>query len=76
MRKIFEMSEAQLAALYEAIKPAPAMFLSGGQPMFRSQQERANDAWAALGKELGFDPMSVHPDGRGDRFFTADEVAK
>lgn len=71
MRKRFEMTEAQLAKVMEACKPTPAMFLSGGQPMFDSPQENANRAWQSLGQELGFDHMTVEPTGEGDRFFTA-----
>ena len=37
----------------------------------RNQQERANNAWEALGKKMGFDYMTVQPSGKGDRFFTA-----
>ena len=73
MRKSFEMTEAQLAKLYEAIKPVPYIIFGGMAPA--SPQERANDFWTALGREMGFDGMSVRPDGRGDRFFTA-EVAE
>lgn len=65
----FEMTEQQLQKLLEAMKPVPYMVIGGHAP--RSQQENANDAWAALGAELGFEPMSVRPNGRGDRFFSA-----
>lgn len=70
-RKEFEMSETDLAELLDAMKPQPVMFLSGGVPMFASQQERANDAWTRLGKRLGFKPMTVRPCGKGNRFFSA-----
>ena len=37
-----------------------------------SPQENANNAWARLGEELGFDSMTVRPiQGKGQRFFTA-----
>jgi len=37
-----------------------------------SQQDNANRAWAALGKKMGFDSLSVRPiGGKGQRFFTA-----
>ncbi len=71
MRKEFEMTEAQEKTLLEACKPTPAMFLSGGQPMFGTPQENANRAWSALGAELGFDGMTVEPSNKGQRFFTA-----
>lgn len=65
----FEMTQEQLNKLLAAMKPVPYMII-GGFP--RSVQENANDAWAALGKELDFDPMTVRPNGKGDRFFSAE----
>jgi hypothetical protein len=38
----------------------------------RSQQENANEAWRRLGEKLGFDYMTVRPNGKGDRFFSAE----
>jgi hypothetical protein len=71
MRKEYEMTQAQLDAILDACKPVPYMVFGGMEP--RSPQESANAAWAALGEELGFDHMTVRPNGKGDRFFTADE---
>ena len=71
MRKEYEMTQAQLDKLLEACKPVPYMVFGGMEPM--SPQENANRAWAALGEEMGFDHMTVQPNGKGDRFFTADE---
>lgn len=74
MRKEFEMSEEQKAKIMDACKPVPYIIVNGTAP--RSQQENANDAWEALGLELGFRHMTVQPvRGKGDRFFTA-EVAE
>ncbi len=73
MRKEFEMSEAQLNTLLDACQPTPVMYISGGEPMSRTPQEKANDAWRKLGDEMGFDGMTVEPSGEGDRFFTAEE---
>lgn len=73
MRKNYEMTEADLAALLAAMKPVPAIALNCGSP--QSVQERANAAWARLGKAMGFDPMTVRPTGMGDRFFSAEPVA-
>lgn len=70
MRKEFEMTEDQLAALLEACKPVRLIMLQCGQPS--SPQENANRAWCSLGKEMGFDGMTVKPTGKGDRFFTAE----
>jgi len=68
-RKDFEMTPLQLEKLLDAMKPVPYMVIGGVAP--RSVQENANAAWAALGAELGFEPMSVRPSSKGDRFFTA-----
>jgi hypothetical protein len=69
-RTDYEMSEEQLVKLIDACKPVPYMVIGGVEP--RSPQENANDAWRALGKEMGFDHMSVRPiDGKPPRFFTA-----
>jgi hypothetical protein len=76
MRKEFEMSAEQEAELLTACRPTPVMYLSGGVPMGPSPQENANAAWCALGKELGFDGMTVRPvPGKGLRFFTAEVAA-
>lgn len=73
MRREFEMTEEQLERLLEACKPVPLIMLQCGMP--RSPQQRANDAWASLGRELGFDAMSVkHGDVTNARLFTAEVV--
>jgi hypothetical protein len=74
MRKEYEMTQAQLDAILNACKPVPYMVFGGMEP--RSPQENANDAWAALGKEMGFDHMTVRPNGKGDRFFSADALSE
>lgn len=68
----YEMTEAQLAKIMEACRPVVAIMLQCGP--LRSPQENANAAWAALGKEMGFDHMTVRPTGQGDRFFTATQT--
>lgn len=72
-RKRYEMTQAQLDAIYAACKPVPYIIVGGHPPP--SPQERANAAWQRLGDELGFDGMTVQPTGEGDRFFTAEEKA-
>lgn len=67
------MNQAQLDKLLDAMQPVPLIMLQCGMP--RSQQERANDAWAKLGEEMGFDPMTVNPTGEGDRIFNAEPIA-
>ena len=71
-RENFEMTEVQLAEIMEACKSVPLIALNCGMPP--SPQENANRAWAKLGKEMGFYPMSVEPTGKGDRFFSAEVV--
>lgn len=75
MRREFEMSDAQLERIRAASKPVPAMFLSGGQPMFGTPQENANSAWRAVAAELGFIWDTARPvPGKGERFVSAEAV--
>lgn len=71
MRKQFEMSENQLEALLKASEPVPYLIVGGMPPS--SPQERANAAWVDLGREMGFQHMTVEPlPEKGDTFFTAE----
>lgn len=71
-RTEYEMSQEDFDAIINASKSTPAMFLSGGASMFGTPQENANAAWAALGREMGFDYMTVRSvPGKGERFFSA-----
>ncbi len=72
MRQTFTMTQAQYDKLLESMQPVPYMVFGGMAP--RSQQENANDAWAALGQEMGFDSMTVQP-GRSKLEFTAEPAA-
>lgn len=73
MRKEFELTETQYQTLLDACKPTPLMYLSGGTPMHKSPQENANDAWDALGNDIGFIGVTVRPAlGKSNRFFTAE----
>lgn len=69
MKRDFEMTEADLQKLMDASKPVTYMVFGGRAPS--SPQENANAAWAELGRRMGFDPMSVESNGKGDRFFRA-----
>lgn len=65
------MSEAEEKELLVQMTAQPVIkigsHLSGGDT-----QERANAAWATLGAQRGFDPMTVEPrSGFGQRHFTA-----
>jgi hypothetical protein len=69
-RTEYEMTEEDEKSLLESCKPVPAMMIGGVMPP--TPQENANRAWAALGKKMGFDYMTVRPiQGKGNRFFTA-----
>ncbi len=68
-RTNYEMTAEDLAVLLDAMHSVPAIVIGGITP--RSRQENANAAWAALGKKMGFDHMTVSPNGKGDRFFSA-----
>jgi hypothetical protein len=71
MKKLFEMNDQQHARLMAACRPVPLIMLHLGMP--RSEQENANAAWAALGREMGFSEMTVEPaPGCGDRLFYAE----
>ena len=72
MRKDFKMTQEQLDEIMEACKPQPLIAIHCGNPP--SPQERANDAWAKLGRELGFKHMTVSPNGKGDKCFNAEVV--
>lgn len=73
MRKNFEMTEEDLRVLLDSMRPSPMIALQCGAP--QSVQERANAAWASLGKKMGFDFMTVTPSGGGQRFFSAIAIA-
>ena len=65
----FEMTQEDLDTLLAAMKPVPYMVVGGHAPI--SLQENANNAWKQLGDKMGFEHMTVRPNGKGDRFFTA-----
>jgi hypothetical protein len=67
--KDYEMTQIQLDTLLDAMKPVPLIAINCGMP--KSRQGNANDAWERLGKEMGFQHMTVAPNGKGDRFFKA-----
>jgi len=72
MRKKFEMSQEDMDALLAVMKPVPMIMLQCGSPP--SPQERANAAWMQLGETMGFDGMTVKPEGSNPRVFTAVEA--
>ncbi|MDD5061354.1 MAG: hypothetical protein PHN44_03620, partial [Candidatus Marinimicrobia bacterium] len=73
-RKEYEMTQEQYDTLLDACKPVPMIMLQCGTPS--SPQENANRAWEALGKEMGFEYMSVKLVPNKPRFFTAEPLIK
>jgi len=67
--EVVEQDLSIIIARIKSAKSAPLIMLQCGAPT--SVQQVANDCWAELGTKLGFDPMTVQPNGRGDRFFSA-----
>ena len=66
----YEMTDGQLDALMQACKPVACIALGGVAPS--SPQENANNAWASLGLEMGFDSSTVQPRQEFDtKHFTA-----
>ena len=76
MRKEFEMSDEDLAAVLDACKPTPAMWLGDGTPMCGTPQENANRAWERLGEKMGFASLTVQPAaGKGQKVFTVEPTS-
>lgn len=71
MRKRFALTKEQYERILKASQPVPYLVFGGHPP--RSPQENANAAWEALGKEMGFDAMSVRPVD-GTMGFTAEST--
>ena len=38
----------------------------------KNHYEYANNVWKSLGKEIGFNPVTVRPSEKGERFFIAE----
>ncbi len=69
-RTNYEMTEEDLTTMLAASQPVRCMQIGSYSP--RTPQENANRAWAALGKKMGFDHMTVRPHpSKGNRFFSA-----
>jgi len=66
----FKMTQEDMDDLLDAMKPVPMIMLQCGEPS--NQQENANNAWKSLGVKMGFDYMTVRPDGSDPRCFVAE----
>ena len=72
-RSEFRLSDEQLQRLLAACQPVSYMVFGGIAP--RSPQENANDAWDALGCEMGFVGRTAEGvPGKGACFFTAEPI--
>lgn len=73
--KEYELTDEQLAALYEASKPVPYMVFGGRPPP--TPYQNAMNAWAKIGDEMGFYALTVVPSpGKSDNFFLAEPKPK
>lgn len=71
MRKEYVLTQDQFDVIMDACKPVLMIALHCGDP--GSPQENANRAWVALGKDMGFDGMTVKPvAGKSQLFVTAE----
>lgn len=74
MRLNYEMTQEDLDKILNSCKPVAMIALQCGTP--RSPQENANAAWKELGSRMYFEPFSVQPTGKGNRFFSAETTIK
>lgn len=75
-RQQYEMTPEdfeRIIAQIQSAKNTPLIAIHCGMPT--SPQEAANAAWCELGKRMGFDGMTVEPDGKGKFSFTAVPLA-
>lgn len=73
-RREFQMTQADMNVLLDAMQPLPLVAIDCGP--IRTRQQRANEAWIALGDKMRFDGSTVKPvPGNTGLLFTA-EVKK
>lgn len=70
MKREYEMTPQDLESLLQASVPVPMIMLQCGTP--ESPQERANRVWKSIGDRMGFDFMTVEPNGKGQMHFSAE----
>lgn len=68
--KVYTMTQEQFDKMIEQIHDSPPLMMIGGT-LPRSPQERANDAWRALGREMGFRWDTALPYGSNKLMFEA-----
>lgn len=69
-RQEYTMTQEDLDELLEACKSPILIALNSGMP--ETPQEKANRAWEMLGQKMGFDGMTVEPNGPDQLNFTAE----
>ena len=75
MRKLkYRLTDEQFGRILKANTPTPLILLQCGMPPTVAQ--RVNAVWDAIGKEKGFDPNTVEPDGDMEKDFRAVPVQK
>lgn len=59
----FTISDEQFEKIKQINKEGgdPVMYLSGGNPMGKSLQEKINDYWKELGDKMKFDWKTIEP---------------
>ncbi len=74
MKQEFEMTQEEMDNIIAINKGGgdPVMFLSGGQSIGSSLQEKINQYWEILGNKYGFKPMTVEGSSKGPLFFLAE----
>lgn len=72
----FEMTQQEMDQIIAINKEGgdPVMYLSGGQPLGRSLQQKINDYWGELDVKYGFQPMTVEPSSKGPLHFKAKPI--
>lgn len=66
----YEMTQAELDELIAASQPVRYMVFGGMEPI--GPREKAEEVWKKLGQRMGFKWATARPNGKGDRFFSAE----
>jgi hypothetical protein len=70
-RKTYKLTPVQYERILRASRSVPAMFLSGGQPMFGTPQENANTVWQGIAQEHNCKWDTIERSPKGEDYFTA-----
>lgn len=74
MKQEFEMTQTEMDNILAINKGGgdPVMFLSGGQQMGNSLQEKINQYWKILSDKYEFKQLTVEGSSKGELFFLAE----